>query len=493
MIIPITGKISLRNPPVVTIALILINCLVYFIFQAGDAEKTGSAFTYYFDSGLAEMEARAYIDYADAEAFAEAEDYGIDIPTADPGAELDEMQIAYVYQVMNADGEFIKELEKGNIITPDDPEFGLWKTQKTKFKDRLRDTTPYQYGFIPDQAKPVSAFTYMFLHGGFGHLLGNMVFLWLVGCILEIGCGRFWYSIWYVMGGFAAVGLFWLFNMESIQPLVGASGAISGLMGLMTVLYGFKKIKVFLTLGFYFNYFEMWGILLLPVWLGKEIYSQVTVGDASNVAFMAHAGGIIGGALLGLVNLKLIGMHDEKVFEAPPEDTVTPILEKALAAMEILDFDTARKFFSEYLGHRPGDITALHHLFHFEKLSPDSDRFHNAAQQLLSAQARTLPTHEKAKETYFQYMELTSRPKLPPDVFLIMSSVFLGSGEVEQSEKMLGALIKKKPRLNGLSAAVMRLSVAFDKNGNTKKAKYYQDIILSTFPDSHEAALVRGR
>jgi len=101
-------------------------------------------------------------------------------------------------------------------------------------------------------------------------------------------------------------------------------------------------------------------------------------------------------------------------------------------------------------------------------------------------------THEKSKETYLQYMSLTERPKLSPDIFLKMSSVFLNTGEIEQSEKMIHALIKKRPQLNGLSSAVMRLASTFGKNGDSKKLNKYQKVILESFPDSHEAALVRA-
>ena len=74
----------------------------------------------------------------------------------------------------------------------------------------------------------------MFLHGGVAHLVGNMIFLWLVGCLLETGCGRIYYLGIYILTGFGAAGLFWAGNMQSLTPLVGASGAIAGFMGAFT-------------------------------------------------------------------------------------------------------------------------------------------------------------------------------------------------------------------------------------------------------------------
>ena len=87
--------------------------------------------------------------------------------------------------------------------------------------------------------------TYMFLHGSVGHLFGNMVFLWIVGCMLEMGLGRVKYVGLYIIGGLMAVWGYWLVYMDSTMPLVGASGSIAGLMGAYAVLFKKKKVKIF--------------------------------------------------------------------------------------------------------------------------------------------------------------------------------------------------------------------------------------------------------
>ena len=114
--------------------------------------------------------------------------------------------------------------------------------------------TSLQYGFIPNQKSLLTSFTYMFMHGSTGHLLGNMIFLWIVGCMLEMGLGRLQYTVLYIIGGLFAVWLFWLIYMNSTIPLVGASGAIAGLMGAFAMLFGKRRVKIFFSLGFYFNY-----------------------------------------------------------------------------------------------------------------------------------------------------------------------------------------------------------------------------------------------
>jgi membrane associated rhomboid family serine protease len=99
-----------------------------------------------------------------------------------------------------------------------------------------------------------------------------MIFLWLLGCFLEMGCGRIFYLIVYLLSGLAAGGSFWLIYPHSISPHIGASGAIAGMMGAFAVLFGKEKIKIFFSLGFYFGYRQMTAIALLPLWLCNEFY-----------------------------------------------------------------------------------------------------------------------------------------------------------------------------------------------------------------------------
>ena len=238
LIIPLTGKISWRNPPAVTICIILINFLVFFFFQSGEKKLFFEAQEYYFESELAEIEVRRYIEYAKQKPE--------DIPNLKEQKKLDK-EILVRYRIkMDKDYGFLEKLRNNEIITGDDPVYAKWNRLRGIYEEKLSKVVFINYGFRPAYKSLTTSFTYMFLHGGFGHLLGNMIFLWIVGCVLELGCGRILYTGIYLMGGFLSVGLFWLVYMESTVPLVGASGAIAGLMGTFTVLFGKKKVNIFL-------------------------------------------------------------------------------------------------------------------------------------------------------------------------------------------------------------------------------------------------------
>jgi membrane associated rhomboid family serine protease len=142
--------------------------------------------------------------------------------------------------------------------------------------------------------------TSMFLHGGWLHLIGNMWFLWLFGNNVEDSMGHGRYLIFYVLSGLAAAATQTLVNPNSAIPMVGASGAISGVMGAYIVLYPRVRIHMLIFLGFFITRAVVPAFLMLGYWLLLQIVGGLpSLGNESGgVAFWAHAGGFLAGALL---------------------------------------------------------------------------------------------------------------------------------------------------------------------------------------------------
>ena len=142
--------------------------------------------------------------------------------------------------------------------------------------------------------------SYMFLHGDIMHLVGNMLFLWVFGDNVEdaMGPARFW--AFYLICGLAAAGAQILSNPGAAVPMVGASGAIGGVMGGYARLYPHARIQTFIFLGFYASTVAVPAIFMLGYWFFIQLASGIpTLQDAGGgVAFWAHAGGFIAGVLL---------------------------------------------------------------------------------------------------------------------------------------------------------------------------------------------------
>jgi membrane associated rhomboid family serine protease len=154
---------------------------------------------------------------------------------------------------------------------------------------------PPDYGKSPE----LSALTAMFLHGGWLHLLGNMLFLWIFGNNIEDRMGHIRFLLFYAVCGYAASYVFALANATSGDPLIGASGAIAGVLGAYLVLYPRARVWVLVP-------FLIFLPLRLPAWivLGlwfvlQAVYSSGEgVSDAGTVAYLAHVAGFVAGMLI---------------------------------------------------------------------------------------------------------------------------------------------------------------------------------------------------
>jgi len=148
-------------------------------------------------------------------------------------------------------------------------------------------------GWLPPE---LTLFSYMFLHGGWEHILGNMIYLWVFGDDVEDALGHVRFVAFYVLTGIGA-GLFfaWL-NRTSTTPLVGASGAISGILAAYLLLRPCAKVSVFV-LRFVVRVRAYW---VIGGWVLLQLY-QIANQANDGIAYVAHGGGLIAGALLFLV------------------------------------------------------------------------------------------------------------------------------------------------------------------------------------------------
>ncbi len=161
----------------------------------------------------------------------------------------------------------------------------------------------YSYGMVPQfvmsgQNLP-SLITHMFLHGGWMHLAGNMLFLWIFGDNLEDLMGPVKFLLFYLVAGLAAAGLQIAADPSSQVPMVGASGAIAGVLGGYLLLFPRARVDVVIILVIIFKVFPIPAWIMLGLWFGIQVVSGVvTPSDAGGVAYWAHAGGFVAGMAL---------------------------------------------------------------------------------------------------------------------------------------------------------------------------------------------------
>lgn len=159
-----------------------------------------------------------------------------------------------------------------------------------------------EYGIIPvsiiQGEKLYTLFTGMFLHGNFVHILGNMLYLWVFGDNVEDILGHFWFIIMYILSGLSGSFLHILKSPYSQTPMIGASGAISGILGAYLVLFPNARILTLIPFGFFLRIALVPAFLFLGIWILLQfLYSSMGV---PGVAWSAHIGGFIIGFIIGL-------------------------------------------------------------------------------------------------------------------------------------------------------------------------------------------------
>lgn len=155
--------------------------------------------------------------------------------------------------------------------------------------------------------EPLTLITSQFLHGGFAHLFGNMLFLWIFGNNIEDQLGHVKYLIFYLACGILAALSQWFFSTQSGIPALGASGAIAGVLGAYILRFPRARVRTLLFLGPFITFPDIPAIFFLGIWfLQQALYGvaslnvESTIGmENGGVAYWAHIGGFVFGAILG--------------------------------------------------------------------------------------------------------------------------------------------------------------------------------------------------
>jgi len=272
-LIPVGHDQPVYTQPVITYALIALCSLIYLWSYEADRrweERAGYALRYV--SSYLESYPEATIDSAQFEEL--------------PGLVPVQLRIALKLRSVEKDEELDEDLE---LLVYD-------------LIDAL-NAGPFasRFGYTPGQPSILKAFSSLFVHGGFFHLLGNMLFLFLAGTVIECfwGGGRF--VAFYLLAGLGAVGAHHLSAPESMIPLIGASGAISALLGAFLIGHHRSRIRMFfllIWLRIVIKLFYLPAWVVLPGWALLQLFSLITAPqDGGGVAYSAQVGGFLIGLL----------------------------------------------------------------------------------------------------------------------------------------------------------------------------------------------------
>jgi len=483
MFIPVEKKPQWQNPPILTILLILISSGCYFTWQTNDTASEAASFQYYISSGLASIEVPAYIQYLQSH----------NKPVTNlKDLLMKDKQRGYraALQKLIVDGAFLKQLQNNQIIRTDNPKFTQWQQRYKEFNRLKERIVKYRFGLKPYDYNLESLVIHNFLHDSVNHLVLNMIFLFMFGFIIELAIGRAAYLFVFLSSGIMSAFTLVLINPQSAHWVVGASGAIAGLVGFYTMLYGLRKIKFFYSVIVYFGYVTAPALMLLPVWLIYELINQFYFSD--QVSNLSHIGGLAFGAFLGFIYKR----YPQLIHQQTLEDNSLQLQFKKKFQLAInniaqLKFNTAHKILNELLINQPNNFEIIKQLYNLEKINPHTDQYHVFTHQLIKLAIDRSGNEKFIHSIYKEYSNIAKpSAKFTTDLLYSLARIFSTNNYMDDAGKICLYLLKNDDSTDKQPELLLGVINGFKKINNPEQLAYYKNLLLNKFPESKQAKIV---
>ncbi|MDO6514328.1 rhomboid family intramembrane serine protease [Neptuniibacter sp. 2_MG-2023] len=463
VIIPTEKRFDWKRPPIMLFILVLTNVIIFFVYQGGDEKKLQGALDRYDRLEYFETEWPVYLDYLQSN----------DVPEAI----ISDYQTLYNqghHQQLSfyilSDFHFLDYLNAHWVSFQEPTKGDYWKDRR-QIHDEFESTALYGFGLKPKDLGLAELVTYQFLHGSPMHLFGNMFFLVIFGFAVEAAIGHFRFLLFYLVSGIAGGVLFVMVNQYSPNALVGASGAISGVMAMYLGVFRFRKIEFFYWFFVFVGFIRAPALFILPLYIANELYNYLTYTD-SNVAFMAHTGGFISGAILILTALLVDPkmLDEEYLAEDEVESPKQRDLDKIYKALGRFSFDTALKALDEFIDTYGEDFDLLKLKYSILKGREDPEQ-EAALIKLLNMEKLNLNQLERVETLWLDNESL--KQSMSNDEVLQLGWRLSALPSLMTSEQIFIYLYSNGIKNETLSHFARKLSIGFgEREHEAKKVKY---------------------
>ena len=469
IIIPTEKRFDLKHAPIVLFILVILNTIIYFGYQYGDDAKVYDALISYKQQDFLEKEWPVYQKYLKKHKMSErlTRDRSLYQHKSNPQSDY-----RLLYDIVT-DEDFYAYLEKNSFNLFQMNFVEKWALARLEINNKIQSVSSIAYGLIPNQMSVVTLFTYQFLHGSVMHLLGNMFFLVICGFAVEAAIGHLKFLMFYLLSGVAGGLFFSLLEPTSSTPLVGASAAISGVMAMYLGVFRFKKIEFFYWLFVFVGYFRAPAFLILPIYIGKELYEYFS-STGSNVAFMAHVGGFIAGTVLMVVAYLLNPkMLNEEYIE---EDQDLPAVQQDLALVydniSKSRFNVAIKALNHVIKTYGVQFDWL--LLKFHLLTMIKNKHYKQVMQQLMQMKRLKPNELNKLEKLWN-SAISEDEKFASEDLYQFAWIMANASNHTLSEQLFVTLEAQQNKHPSLNMLAKKLAVVFSKlNNEDKKLQYEQ-------------------
>ena len=491
LIVPLHRVPTWKDFPWVTLGLIVANVLVYVLLQSGDARAQARAIDAYLESGLDRIEFPVHAQWLRGRGEEDRADAFDAIAGVEPRLAV---------RALQEDVAFVAALADGDVLPIDAAEadaqaaLDRWRAARAVFSNAWNGMVTPRWMLHFDRFEPANLASSTFLHAGIGHLVGNMLFLAVLGLLVEGALGGGLFLGLYLLGGIGASLVSLAFHWGEPGGALGASGAVAALMGAYCVLWGMRRVRFFWWFFVAFDYVKAPALVLLPIWLGWELWNLAVNGDAG-VGFEAHAGGIVCGALLAALvrwrGLERSDFMDEDA-RADEADAERVAIGEANACLGRLETARARSLVEPLLARRPGDFDLLALLYRCARCERVSPRLHPAAFAALRAEPVDADAVRAQKALHDDYHRATgAAARIPASVAFALARRWLAIGEAEEAMRLVAALAWSPASTPALARDSLAIAQAARAKGFVGDAAHVLERIVCAAPDSAEAAKAR--
>ena len=331
-----------------------------------------------------------------------------------------------------------------------------------------------RFGYIPAEGGVLRLLTSMFIHAGFLHLLGNLLFFYLSGPFIEDVFGRPLFAALYVTGGIAASLTYAARHPNATIPLVGASGAIAAVMGAYLVRFLRSKVEfLFIPILFrptlHVRFFAP-AFVVLPLWLGQQVLELRSEAGGGGVAVSAHIGGFLFGVAVALI-VKATSFEEKFVNPVVEQETTWVMDERvvrAMAARDVSDYDTAKRELSSALRDDPRSIDALQTAIDVARATGDIRMYDGSATRLLSRYLEE--QHDDLATTLIHEITADRDAALPK--FLARAANFAErKGDRQWALSLYQRMVAADPNAPAVVGSLVKIGTLLRLSGDTHAAR----------------------
>lgn len=461
LILPLHRKPTLEDLPWVTLSLLVANVLVLVLLQGGDERVEQKAADRYIETGALEREWAWFAEWAEFMGREDVDPERVDHMLATFG---EQRQGDYLrLMLIDSEPEFEQAVHAGLLVDIGSKSYLEWQQARSQLEADRQESFTRRYMLRHDEIDPVRAFTHMFMHGGLAHLIGNMLFLCLLGLLLEPALGALRFGLAYLVCGLGAAALSLAVHWGADSGAVGASGAIAGLMGLYALVYGRRRVRFFYWAFVYFDYVKAPALVLLPLWLGWEIISFM-LDEGSNIAYEAHIGGIVTGALIGLLLVRTGQVREDWLDSETGEgrlDADRQAVAAAQIALDRLDPGKAKQHLRPLLGRHGRDPQLLSLYLAACQLKAADPDLHDAARRIFELPGDDAAQRDLVAEVLPRYLKATGgRPRIRASTGVELASRLIEWGRLEAGRELLDLLARARRPVPGLERLRRQLADA---------------------------------